>query len=57
MRRLLELLHSPGAVFELVKAGKLGVSIGQARALSEIVEVHKGFEAGDTIGSTLLSPR
>lgn len=51
-----DLVHSSNAVFEMIKKGALEVSIDQKRPLSEIVEVHKDFEAGITTGSTLLTP-
>lgn len=50
-----DLVHSSNAVFDLVKKGVISVAIGQKRPLSEIVDVHRGFEAGDTTGSTLLT--
>lgn len=49
-----DLVHSANAVFDLVKKGVLEVKIGQKHALSEIVDVHVAFEAGDTTGSTIL---
>jgi len=51
-----DLVHSANAVFELIKSGALKISIGQKRALSDIVDVHKAFEVGETTGSTLLTP-
>ena len=50
-----DLVHSSSAVFDLIKQGALAVSVGQKRPLTDIVEVHKEFEAGDTTGSTLLT--
>jgi len=51
-----DLVHSASAVFDMIKRGALSVSIDQKRPLSDIVQVHKAFEAGDTTGSTLLTP-
>jgi len=51
-----DLVHSANAVFDMVRNGDVKVSIGQKRPLADIVDVHKAFEAGDTIGSTLLIP-
>lgn len=51
-----DLVHSSTAVFNMIKKGALAVSIGQTKSLTDIVSVHKGFEAGDTTGSTLLTP-
>jgi len=51
-----DLLHSANAVFDLVKAGVLNVSIDNRSPLKEIVDVHKAFEVGATTGSTLLIP-
>ena len=51
-----DLVHSSTAVFDLVKKGVLNVTIGLKTPLTDIVKVHKAFEAGDTTGSTLLTP-
>lgn len=51
-----DLVQSASKVFELVAAGVLKVSISQRRPLTDIVDVHKAFEAGDTTGSTILLP-
>lgn len=51
-----DLVHSSSAVFDLVQKGVLDVMVGQKKPLADIVEVHRGFEAGNTTGSTLLTP-
>lgn len=51
-----DLVHSSGAVFDMIKKGALEVMIGQKKPLSDIVGVHKAFESGETTGSTLLTP-
>ena len=43
-------------VFDLVEKGVLQVNIGQRRPLTDIVDVHRALEAGETTGSTLLIP-
>lgn len=50
------LVHSASEVFKLVQSGALKVDIDQRRPLSEVVEVHKDFEAGRTTGATVLVP-
>lgn len=51
-----DLVHSANAVFDMVKSGAMKVDISQRRPLTDIVDVHKAFEAGDTTGSTILLP-
>lgn len=51
-----DLVYSANAVFDMVKQGALTVDITQKRPLSEIVDVHRAFEAGETTGSTILIP-
>ncbi|MEM9106866.1 MAG: quinone oxidoreductase [Pseudomonadota bacterium] len=51
-----DLVHSANAVFEMVQSGAVTVEISQRRPLSEIVDVHKAFEAGETTGSIILLP-
>ncbi|MCP4315865.1 MAG: quinone oxidoreductase [Hyphomicrobiales bacterium] len=51
-----DLVHSASKVFELVGSGAIKVEITQQRPLSEIVDVHRAFEAGETTGSTILVP-
>ncbi len=51
-----DLLHSAGRVFEMMTSGALKVHIGQRHPLSDIVAVHKALEAGETVGSTILTP-
>ena len=51
-----DLVYSANAVFDMVTAGVLKVDINQRRPLSDIVDVHTAFEAGDTTGSTVLIP-
>ena len=50
------LVHSAAKVLELVAANVLKVTISQRRPMSDIVEIHKAFEAGDTTGSTIIIP-
>lgn len=50
------LVHSAAKVFELVQSGVLQVDITQRLPLSEIVDVHETFQAGQTTGSTILIP-
>ncbi len=50
------LVHSAAKVFELVQSGVLQVNITQRLSLSEIVDVHEAFQAGQTTGSTILIP-
>jgi NADPH2:quinone reductase len=50
------LVHSAAKVFELVQSGVLKVDISQRRPLSEIVDIHEAFQAGQTTGSTILIP-
>ncbi|WP_419907174.1 quinone oxidoreductase family protein [Hoeflea sp.] len=51
-----DLVHSASKVFELVQSGVLKAEISQRRPLSEIVDIHKAFEAGQTTGSTIIVP-
>ena len=51
-----DLVHSANAVFAMLEAGAIDVEISQRRPLSDIVDVHKSFEAGQTTGSTILVP-
>ncbi len=51
-----DLVHSASKVLELVAAGILKVSISQRRPMSDIVDVHRAFEAGETTGSTIIIP-
>jgi NADPH2:quinone reductase len=43
-------------VFEMVKSGAIVIDTSQRRPLSQIVEIHKEFEVGNTTGSTVLIP-
>jgi len=51
-----DFVSSASKVFEMVKSGAINVDIGQTCPLSQIVEIHKEFEVGNTTGSTVLIP-
>ncbi len=51
-----DFVHSASKVFEMIKSGAIVVDIGQTRPLSQIIEIHKDFEVGNTTGSTVLIP-
>ncbi len=51
-----DLVQSATTVFGLVEKGVLQVHIGQRRPLTDIVDVHRALETGETTGSTLLIP-
>jgi NADPH2:quinone reductase len=51
-----ELDESAGAVFEMVRSGKLAVEVGQTFPLAEAAEAHRALEARRTVGATLLIP-
>jgi len=51
-----DLLASAEKVFSMVGSGKITVDIRQRYALAEVVQAHRDLEAGDTRGSSILSP-
>ena len=51
-----ELDAAAEALFALMKAGKLKVSIGQRFALKDAADAHRALEGRATTGSTLLIP-
>jgi NADPH2:quinone reductase len=51
-----DFVESASKVFEMVKSGAIDVDINQTCPLSQIVEIHKEFEIGNTTGSTILIP-
>ena len=51
-----ELDEAAEALFALIRDGKLKVSIGQRFALRDAADAHRGLEARQTTGSTLLIP-
>ena len=51
-----ELDEAAGALFDLMRDGKLKVGIGQRFALSEAAAAHRALEGRQTTGSTLLIP-
>jgi len=50
-----ELEQSASALFEMVRAGKVWIGIGQRFPLSEAAEAHRALEARETTGSTVLT--
>lgn len=51
-----DLVASAGHVFSMVAEGKIRVEINQRYALDEIVQAHTDLEAGQTSGSTIITP-
>lgn len=45
-----------GAVWEMIRSGKVAVTIGQRYALEDVATAHSDLEAGRTHGSTVLLP-
>ena len=50
-----ELEQSASALFEIVRAGKVRIDIGQRFPLAEAAEAHRALEARETTGSTVLT--
>ena len=51
-----DLVHSAGAVFDLLERGVLKVHIGRKYPLADAARAHADLEAGKTVGSSLLIP-
>jgi NADPH2:quinone reductase len=49
-----ELLASAAALFDVVRAGKVEVHIGQRFSLADAASAHRALESRATVGSTLL---
>lgn len=50
-----ELQHSAGALFDIVRSGRVKIDIGQRFALACAADAHRALEARRTIGSTVLT--
>ena len=51
-----ELLASAGALFEVVRAGKVRIEVNQTYPLAKVVEAHRDLEGRRTTGSSVLIP-
>ena len=51
-----ELDESAGALFEMLTSGRVRVDIGARYPLADAAEAHRGLEARETTGSTILIP-
>lgn len=51
-----ELEASAGAVFEMIRGGKLQVEVGQTYRLADVRSAHEALEGRQTVGATLLTP-
>jgi NADPH2:quinone reductase len=51
-----DLVNSAGALFDVVKSGKVKVEVPQTYALKDAAQAHADLEARKTTGSTLLLP-
>ncbi len=43
-----------GALFDMVRAGKVRPHVGERYPLSDVASAHKALEARQTVGSTVL---
>jgi NADPH2:quinone reductase len=50
-----ELQHSAGALFDVVRSGRVKIDIGQRFALACAADAHRALEARRTTGSTVLT--
>ncbi|WP_421933733.1 quinone oxidoreductase family protein [Phenylobacterium sp.] len=51
-----ELDASAGALFDVIKSGKVKIEIGQTFPLAEARKAHEAMEGRDTVGASLLIP-
>lgn len=51
-----ELAASAGALFEMIRSGKVKIEVGQTFALADARAAHEALEARSTVGASLLIP-
>ena len=51
-----DLVNSAGAVFSMIEKGAIKIEINQRYPLADIVQAHTDLEAGQTSGSTIITP-
>lgn len=51
-----ELAASAGALFEMIRSGKVKIEVGQTFALADARQAHEALEARTTVGASLLIP-